>query len=121
MNFSDNGNDIVIKHPAEEGKEILVYYFPQWNNKGAYGPALRAKGNGKVYFINWKGSNYMVISQWDKKRKHIKGMAVYNYSSPLIGVIMSIEINGTGKTGISYYSYFISGTGQQPEGATYWP
>lgn len=121
VNFSDNGNDIVIKHPAEEGKEILVYYFPQWNNKGVYGPALRAKGNGNVYFINWNNSNYMVISQWDKKRKHIKGMTVYNYSGPLIGVLMSIEINDTGKTGISYYSYFISGTGQQPEGAAYWP
>ncbi|SHL70624.1 hypothetical protein SAMN02745136_05517 [Anaerocolumna jejuensis DSM 15929] len=120
VNLSEIGNDIVIKHP--KGNEAIFYFFPTWYEVG-YDMALRSKGNGDVYFISWKNNNYMAITDKNPKRDTIKGITIYNYNSSIyIGSLMRIEINRDKKTDVSYYLYFMTGTGQEPDGgATYWP
>lgn len=118
VDFSEYGKDIVIKQIGEE--KDIVYYFPRWNKEGIYDQALHSKGNGELYFINWNGINYMAISTINKD-KHIIGVTIYNYSGPLIGVLMRQELDDKLNVKVSYYSYCTSGTGQQPEGSTYWP
>lgn len=119
VNLSEVGNDIVIKHP--EGNEAIFYFFPTWSEVG-YDMALRAEGKGDVYFISWKNNNYMAIPEMNSKGDKIKGITICNYnSSSYVGSLMRIEINRDKTTDVSYYLYVISGTGQQPEGATYWP
>ncbi len=120
VNLSEIGNDIVIKHP--KGNEDIFLFFPTWYEVG-YDMALRSKGNGDVYFISWKSNNYMAITEKNPKGDTIKGITIYNYNSSIyIGSLMRIEINRDKKTNVSYYLYFSTGTGQEPDGgATYWP
>ena len=120
VNLSEIGNDIVIKHP--KGNEDIFLFFPTWYEVG-YDMALRSKGNGDVYFISWKNNNYMAITEKNPKGDTIKGITIYNYNSSIyIGSLMRIEINRDKKTNVSYYLYFMTGTGQEPDGgATYWP
>lgn len=119
VNLSEIGNDIVIKHP--KGNEDIFLFFPTWYEVG-YDMALRSKGNGDVYFISWKNNNYMAITEKNSKGDTIKGITIYNYNSSIyIGSLMRIEINRDKKTDVSYYLYFSTGTGQEPDGgATYW-
>jgi len=118
VNLSENGNDIVIQHKFTEG--ILIYYFPQEGEEGTYEQALPAKGDGGIYFINWKGTNYMLLTNWDEEKKHINGIDIYYYSGPLIGELMRMNIHNA-DIEISYYTYIISQNGKQPEGSTVWP
>ncbi len=118
MNFSENGNDIIIQQPIAKEAGSIVYYFSKLNNLG-YEQALPAKGD-EIYFITWKGSNYMLLTERDKEKKHLNSIDIYNYSGPLIGVLMRMNIYKA-NIDVSYYSYFINPTGQLPEGAIRWP